>query len=515
MRGMLAAPGGVARPTKSNVRVSRRFHTPACAQNGPRVPTAEAKRVTVKVAHLPRRFHDAVVRWREHHFPEHVELGTRWQQCFPDVERPRLCAYREAGTCSGSACSGSGQHRVAATVRDLGDEQRSLLHGAIRTQASTELGSIQQHRSTLANAPTDADRMWVMRTMAEELRHGYQMLHLLVDDDWSAVTRATPADQVDELLAMETGDHLLAAFNITFDSFLDNVVFCALIDRVGKHQLAMQQSSVYLPLAESMPPMLREEAFHLASGVVPLRRWATEAGGREAEDASAITLQDLQRAIAKWYPRALEMFGDERGGERAVRLGLKPHNHIVAQTAYRREVEALIDDLNLRFLRARLARSSRRAVSRADVTSMLRSLRETGARIAGLTSADLLALPDPRFFRRRGVPAFEAIGFEGEVFTDADAYHLHLASRLPAAYLASEDYRAYRALLQSVLTGTSSAGAASRQARVLRRVASHCPCSRAVRWVDAESNPSPATSSATANTKNVDLRGSLPRSNRS
>jgi 1,2-phenylacetyl-CoA epoxidase catalytic subunit len=38
----------------------------------------------------------------------------------------------------------------------------------------------------------------------------------------------------------------------------------------------MQKVCAYKPMADSMPPMLRE-AFHLAAGVIPLRRFAERA----------------------------------------------------------------------------------------------------------------------------------------------------------------------------------------------------------------------------------------------
>ena len=156
-------------------------------------------------------------------------------------------------------------------------EQARHLLGAIRAQASTEFGSIQQHQLTLARAQNEEEQFWILRMMAEELRHGYQMLHLLLDDDWTSVSDVSGEQMVEEILSMRTGSHILGAFNVDFDSFVDNVVFCALIDRVGKYQLNMQKVSAYKPMAESMPQMLREEAFHLAAGVVPLRRWMEQA----------------------------------------------------------------------------------------------------------------------------------------------------------------------------------------------------------------------------------------------
>mgnify|MGYP000081342360 CR=1 FL=1 len=34
--------------------------------------------------------------------------------------------------------------------------------------------------------------------MAEELRHGYQMLHLLIDDDWGSVAQVEGAEMVED-----------------------------------------------------------------------------------------------------------------------------------------------------------------------------------------------------------------------------------------------------------------------------------------------------------------------------
>ena len=153
---------------------------------------------------------------------------------------------------------------------------------------------------------------------------------------------------VEEILSMQTGSHVLAAFNLEFDSFLDNVVFAAFIDRVGKYQLTMQKISAYKPYASSMPPMLREEAFHLAAGVVPMRRWLEAA----AQGDAFITPEQIQKSLNKWIPRGLEMFGDERGGDTNVKLGFKDMKNRDAQSKYYDEVAKLLHDLNLRFLRA-------------------------------------------------------------------------------------------------------------------------------------------------------------------
>lgn len=426
---------------------------------------------------LPKPFHQAVERWRDTFLPDYSYLLEHWEEHFPREPMFQLCAYRESGMCGEVEVGEDKGKPKAKRACDLREEQSHQLLGAIRAQASTEFGSIQQHRLTLARAQDETEQMWVLRMMAEELRHGYQMLHLLAEDDWSHVTDQTSADMIEEILSMQTGSHVLGAFNIDFDSFVDNIVFCGLIDRVGKYQLAMQKISAYSPMAESMPQMLREEAFHLATGVVPMRRWVV----RAAQGDVTITMDSLQRTINKWVPRALEMFGDERGGGTNVRLGLKPMKNDEAQSQYRAEVEKLIRDLNMRYLRARLPR-----LSLSEAETLLDRLEEGRGREQGVSWEELLHMPHPSFFRRRGVPAFERVGHDGETFDDVDEYLRHLRAHLPEAYLANRDFLDYAETLRDVASGEIDTVAASRRMPTLRRVAGACPCSKSVRWVVEE-----------------------------
>jgi 1,2-phenylacetyl-CoA epoxidase catalytic subunit len=328
--------------------------------------------------------------------------------------------------------------------------------------------------------------------MAEELRHGYQMLHLLVEDDWTSVSKESASDAIEDILSMNTGSHLLGAFNIDFDSFVDNVVFCALIDRVGKYQLAMQKISAYQPMAESMPQMLREEAFHLASGVVPMRRWVMQA----AKGEGLISVDMVQRAINKWLPRGLEMFGDERGGGTNVRYGLKPMKNAEAQNQYYDEVGKLVRDLNLRYLRARVP-----SLGPTEAENALdRILAGDAANaVEGVKREDLLHMPHPDFFRRRGVPAFKMAGVAGETFTDFQTYLRHLEANLPDAYRAGRDYKDFIDAMAEIARGETTAEQAAGRMPALRRVGGSCPCSKSVRWVVDEptvSTPAPAMANA-------------------
>jgi benzoyl-CoA 2,3-epoxidase subunit B len=424
---------------------------------------------------LPGRFHDAVVRWRERFLPDYDLLLEHWDKYFPTDERFRLCAHMECGMCGVIECGDLTGKPKFVRAAQMEPEQAGHLVGAIRAQASTEFGSIQQHQLTLARAQSEQDQFWVLRMMAEELRHGYQMLHLLLADDWSVVSEQKGAEMVEEILSMRTGSHVLGAFNIDFDSFVDNIVFCALIDRVGKYQLSMQRVSAYQPMAESMPQMLREEAFHLATGVVPLRRWAEDAARGEVY----VTMETIQKHLNKWVPRGLEMFGHEKGGATNVKYGLKPMANAEAQELYYQEVAKMVRDLNLRYLRARDP-----GLDHAAAHEVLRRLAEEGETVDGVgRPEDLLRMPDRRFFRRRGEPAFQLVGVDGETFEDVEAYVRHLTQHLPDAYFAGRDFQGYVELLRKLHGGEISFKEAVAAMPNLRRVGGVCPCSKAVRWV--------------------------------
>src|SRR5881396_3256741 len=174
---------------------------------------------------LEKKYHSAVEHWRRHNFKDYPTLIENWQKYFPTDEEFCLCAKLELGT--------------------------------------SDVVKVGEHTGALDRAMDDEDRYWVLRVMAEELRHGYQMLHLLLTEDWSHVSGGVTGEQmVEEILSMQTGSHVLDAFNLDYDSFIDNICFAALVDRVGKYQLTMQRICAYRPMADSMPPMLREEAFH-------------------------------------------------------------------------------------------------------------------------------------------------------------------------------------------------------------------------------------------------------------
>jgi len=445
--------------------------------------------MNVEQTTIPKKFHDAVLHWQRHNFPDYDLLPQNWEKYFPNEPAFCLCAKMEIGMSNTIEVGDKQGAPRMLKPSEMGEDAAKHLLAIIRAQASTEFGSIQQHEMTLARAPEDEDRFWVLRVMAEELRHGYQMFHMLTSQDWSSVSSQTAEEMIEEILSMRTGSHVLDAFNVDYDSFVDNVVFAAVIDRVGKYQLAMQRVCSYKPFAQSMPPMLREEAFHLAAGVIPLRRWAQ----RAAQGAELVTMSAIQKSFNKWMPRGLEMFGHEKGGDSNIRFGFKNLKNAEAQSQYYEECKKMIGDLNQRYLRARLPK-----LSPEEAEALAGRLLRGGERHQGISAADLLELPDPRFFRRKGEPAWTMVGTRGEAFSDEDSYVAHLRAELPEPYLASRDMKQYVETLREVVAGKLTADQASKRVPNLKRVGGVCPCSNSVRWIIEE----PVAKAASAVPKN-------------
>lgn len=434
----------------------------------------------VDEAILPKKYHSAVEHWQEHNFKDYQTLLDNWEKYFPKDDKFCLCAKLELGTPDVIQIGEQKGEAKRLKPDELTPEQAHHLLAIIKAQASTEFGSIQQHAGTIERAMDDQDKFWVMRVMAEELRHGYQMLHLLLSEDWSHVSGGvTGEEMVEEILSMTTGSHVLDAFNLDYDSFIDNIVFAGLIDRVGKYQLTMQKVCAYKPMADSMPPMLREEAFHLAAGVIPLRRFAVKA----AQGDPLISMHMLQDALNKWLPRGLEMFGDERGGDKNVKFGFKDMKNNEAVGKYIEEVKKMIRDINSRYIRARFPE-----YSPEKTEQVLGELEQNRGTHHGIAWTDLLRVPDHRFFRRKGEFAFQMIGIDGEVFTDANEYLRYLAVNLNDGYVASRDMVNYADALRKVASGELGVMDAVKAMPKLKRVGGSCPCSKSVRWVMEESD---------------------------
>lgn len=400
--------------------------------------------MTYTTTTITQKYHEAIVDWQEKNFPELDILMKHWDDYFKGVPPFQLLAkvgdvkseFIEIGQYTGRKRFEHAKEMVGNaffSARDI-----------VRAQCSTELGSIQQHRLTLDNAVSDKGKFAVLRIMAEELRHAYQMFWVLDQDPtWKKPGLGDVAKQtIEELLSMELGSHVLDAFNIDFNDFLDNVTYATVIDLVGKYQLEMQQVFSYAPMARSMGPMLQEEAFHLGSG----RKLLKEIGQMAARGEGDYSIEDLQRAMNLWYPRGLEMFGNEHGGETALTFGFKDKTNGTAQAEYVEEVRGVVRNVNVGIVQERIP-----GIAREDAHALIDEVERSGDPQRGIKPEDLMSLPDGKFFRKRGPEEliFQPYGVRGELLTtdgkplSPDGYLQYLSAVLPSKFIGSREYNKY------------------------------------------------------------------------
>jgi benzoyl-CoA 2,3-dioxygenase component B len=217
-------------------------------------------------------------------------------------------------------------------------------------QGDTEFASVEQQRNLFKTAPSAYDLESATRIMAEEMRHGWQMCHVLM-------THFGDSGRLEarKLLERRSWQHnrLLGSFNEDVSHWVDFYVYTDFVDRDGKYQLNMLSTCAFAPLARSMGPMLKEEAFHIGTGQTGLGRIIR--GGQVRSPL-------LQKYLNKWIPTAYDLFGVNHSGsaqwfyvwglkgrfdehkwsEPADRAALNEHSRAL----YHQEVVTLIDQLN-------------------------------------------------------------------------------------------------------------------------------------------------------------------------
>src|SRR5207253_1487382 len=260
--------------------------------------------------------------------------------------------------------------------------------------------SVEQQRNLLETSPSDYDTDSVCRIMVEEMRHGWQMCHLLVNNFGE-----TGKIEARKLLERRSFDNnrLLGSFNVDVDNWVDFFTYTEFVDRDGKFQLNMLSTSAFAPLARSMGPMLREEGFHMGTGHMGLQRIAR---------AGRVSPALLQKYVNKWLSTAYDLFGKDSSSsaEWFYVWGLKgrydeakqpsdpdkAHLNELSRDMYRQEVEKLLESIS-RLLPA---------------------------------GAAPLAAPDMKFHRAIGEYAEKTYSVTGELLP-AEDYKKHLAEALP------------------------------------------------------------------------------------
>ena len=235
-------------------------------------------------------------------FDDWVDLFREWQKDigleYPEIQNYEFEAkYGELKTNEIEFGDFRGRPKWQS-IRNVPDQRiRDALLNLVVYQGDTEFASVEQQRHLFETAPGDYDRYALARVMTEEMRHGWQMCHLLINH--FGHSGKIEAEKMLQRRAFES-KRLLGAFNERVDNWLDFYTYTEFVDRDGKFQLTMLSYSAFAPLASSMIPMLKEESFHLGTGHDGLKRIIR---------AGRIPLDIIQKYINKWVPTAYDLFG--------------------------------------------------------------------------------------------------------------------------------------------------------------------------------------------------------------
>jgi benzoyl-CoA 2,3-epoxidase subunit B len=186
------------------------------------------------------------------------------------------------------------------TLMHIPDQRiRDAAQNLIVYQGDTEFASVEQQRRLFDDAPSRYDYLSLVRVMTEEMRHGWQMSHVLMSQ--FGRSGRIEAQKLLERRAF-SDSRLLGAFNEIVENWLDFYTYTQFVDRDGKFQLTMLSHSGFLPLAQSMIPMLKEESFHLGTGNTGLRRIV---------QAGRVPTAIIQKYFNKWLPTSFDLFGTD------------------------------------------------------------------------------------------------------------------------------------------------------------------------------------------------------------
>ncbi|HTN71333.1 MAG TPA: Phenylacetic acid catabolic protein [Methylomirabilota bacterium] len=280
------------------------------------------------------------------------------------------------------------------------DMRDSLLH-LIFYQGDTEFGSSEQQRKLIDTAPSDYDRMCLLRVMREEQRHGWQMCHVLISNFGDS--GKLEAGKLLERRAYK-GTRLLGAFNKNIDDFIDFVTYTCFSDRDGKYQLTMLHPSSFAPLSRSMGPMLKEEAFHLFTG---------QSGLSRIVKAGKVPIEVVQKYLNKWLSTGYDLFGKDRSSAAArfYRWGFKGRFNEATASAPPKDLERLNEEARNLYYK-----------EDCQIIDSLNALIPEGK--------PKLRAPDPKFNRQIGDYAGKMYSVEGNPLSEAE-YKNHLAKVLP------------------------------------------------------------------------------------
>jgi len=232
-----------------------------------------------------------------------------------------------------------GMRKVEA-VEQMPEEYRQVILKLLAALASTEFASVEQHHPWINKGPTAEDRYIQAQVAADEAHQGFIDCRLLRTFGPEGQAEA------DALMRRKMGEHPIDAFNVPFESWIDTITFCFTMDLVAWYHLRAMENSSFAPWAREMTTMVHEEKFHASFGA---RRVADVVKNVEYARLCGAGREEVQHAVNKWYPRALDTFGksESRFSDLAIAYGIRRWGNAELRRMYKDDIDAQIRGLGL------------------------------------------------------------------------------------------------------------------------------------------------------------------------
>ena len=232
------------------------------------------------------------------------------------------------------------------TLEEMTDDYRGHLTNLMMMQADSELAGAFGYVPWITKSPDIKETLQVAQIVKDEVRHARVMYRLLegvgvdVDEYYKSHNFNLRVEKGDIGTLRAADDKRVNIFYYPIDTWFDFIMFNFCMDRGAGHQLEDSLDCSYKPWSDGMEGIFKEEAMHMAHG----DQWAEQLSRDDK------THDELQRALDRWYPRTMNIFGRANSPKNAIyrKLGLKKRDNDEVRQAFARDVAGKCAKFGLR-----------------------------------------------------------------------------------------------------------------------------------------------------------------------
>lgn len=204
---------------------------------------------------------------------------------------------------------------------DQDPEFQDLFLNLINIHVVSELYGADSFERSILRAPTPEMKMRMSKTVMEEYGHHLRFKGLMdeLGLDWQEY-------------ASRKGH--LTTFDVPMESWADQSVFLAIVDRAAAHQFRQFVQSPYEPFRRACNDTLKEEYGHVGLGMDAVKELLQTEEGRA----------EVEKALRKWVPVGLQSFGADNSPKNARYRywGIKRETNEQMRAAYYEQIRAFV-----------------------------------------------------------------------------------------------------------------------------------------------------------------------------